>query len=151
MAPVATPSTNTEKDIHLTIKILTSPCVGGPDLNQAVLDELFVRCPELFDEPHLVSAFFAEGEDRNAPHHAALLANTVIRGELIYFMNARSPEFRTCAWLIAKVENEGCESVVPADSGHRLKIVEIPAGVEWYVYSDDDGTETVHEQHRSWA
>lgn len=148
---MATPTTNTNKDIHLTLKILTSPCVGGPNLNQAVVDELFTRCPELFDEPHQVSAFFAEGEDRNAPHHDALIANTVIRGELIYFLNTRSAEFRTCAWLIAKVASEGSERIVPAGSGHRVKIVEIPEGVDWYIYSDDDGTETIHEQHRVWS
>jgi hypothetical protein len=32
----------------------------------------------------------------------------------------------------------------------RLKVVEIPDDVEWYVYEADDGQESVHEEHRVW-
>jgi hypothetical protein len=135
----------------LTIKILTSPCVGGPNLSHEVVDELFARCPELFDEPHQVSAFFPEGEDRSAPHLAALLANTIIRDELIYCLDTSSQKFRTCSWLVEKVEKDGGDSVVPVGSTTRLKIVEIPDGVEWYVYSNDDGSESINEKHRVWS
>ena len=31
-----------------------------------------------------------------------------------------------------------------------LSIVEIPDGIEWYIY-DYDGMETIHENHRSWS
>jgi hypothetical protein len=33
----------------------------------------------------------------------------------------------------------------------ELKIVEIPDDVsDWYIHEDDDGSETIHETHRSW-
>ena len=32
----------------------------------------------------------------------------------------------------------------------HLKIVEIPAKIEWYI-DDYDGIETIHEVHRSWS
>ena len=31
-----------------------------------------------------------------------------------------------------------------------LKIVEIPDDVKWYIFQDDDGSETINEVHRSW-
>ena len=35
------------------------------------------------------------------------------------------------------------------DTGDKLRIVEIPDGVDWYI-DDYDGVETVHERHRQW-
>lgn len=49
--------------------------------------------------------------------------------------------------LVAAVETLG------ADAHGRyadLKIVEVPDGVDWYIY-DYDGSEEVHEKHRSWS
>ena len=31
-----------------------------------------------------------------------------------------------------------------------LKIVEIPDDVKWYIFQDEDGSETIEEVHRSW-
>jgi hypothetical protein len=38
-----------------------------------------------------------------------------------------------------------------ANSQHStLKIVEIPDGIEWYIYHREDGVESIHEKHRTW-
>ena len=34
---------------------------------------------------------------------------------------------------------------------YRVKAVEVPDGVEWYLYEDEDGSESIHEKHRSWS
>jgi hypothetical protein len=50
--------------------------------------------------------------------------------------------------LIAAIEAVGVEK---ASGRHaNLKIVEIPADVEWEI-DEYDGFETVHEKHRSWS
>lgn len=42
------------------------------------------------------------------------------------------------------------EDINPDGSGTRLKIVEIPDGIDWYI-DDYDGCEDVHEVHRIWG
>lgn len=55
---------------------------------------------------------------------------------------------RTDPKLIQAIEKIGCENA----SGYsaRLKIIEIPDDVEYYI-DDYDGIEEVHEIHRSWS
>ena len=36
-------------------------------------------------------------------------------------------------------------------SRSTIKVVEIPDGVKWYIDEEDDGTEVVHEEARSWS
>jgi hypothetical protein len=49
--------------------------------------------------------------------------------------------------LVECVETLGDE----ANGEHaELIVVEIPDGVKWYIYADDDGSETIHEEHRIW-
>jgi hypothetical protein len=55
-------------------------------------------------------------------------------------------EDRSNPQLVAAVEKLG-----PGASGAlaKLKVVEIPDGIEWEI-DEYDGFETVHEKHRSW-
>jgi len=34
--------------------------------------------------------------------------------------------------------------------GGLVKVVTIPDEVDWYVFEDEDGSESVHERHRTW-
>ena len=56
-------------------------------------------------------------------------------------------EWRTDPLLIQVVDELGREA-----NGRcaKLKIVEIPDDIEWYI-DDYDGLETVHEKHESWG
>lgn len=49
--------------------------------------------------------------------------------------------------LVKIVETLGSE--LASDNLAKLKIVEIPDNIHWYI-SDYDGIETVHEHHSSW-
>lgn len=51
------------------------------------------------------------------------------------------PELVKCVETLGDKAN-GCDA--------KLKVVEIPDDVEWYVYFDDIGFEEVHEKHRVW-
>lgn len=61
-------------------------------------------------------------------------------------LNTR-PEDRTCPKLIKVVEKLGKKANGRSAS---LSIVEIPDGVEWEI-DEYDGSETIHEKHRSWG
>ena len=52
---------------------------------------------------------------------------------------------RTDPDLIAAIETLGDR----ARRGSKLKVVEVPDGVEWYIH-EYDGWESVHEVHRVW-
>lgn len=54
---------------------------------------------------------------------------------------------RTSPSLIAVVEKLGDEANA---SFSKLKVVEIPDDVEWFI-DDYDGIETIHEKHRIWS
>lgn len=60
------------------------------------------------------------------------------------------------AWLVDDRSNplliEVVEELGNAADGKfsELKIVNIPDDIIWHIY-DDDGVETIHEEHRSWG
>lgn len=55
---------------------------------------------------------------------------------------------RDCVHLVATVEQLGSE--VASGRYARLKVVEIPDGVEWHI-EEYDGSEWVAENHRTWS
>lgn len=54
--------------------------------------------------------------------------------------NRASPELVRCVEQLGEKAN-GTYS--------RLKVVEIPDDVDWYIYQDDIGIEVIHEKHRT--
>ena len=62
-------------------------------------------------------------------------------------MDIYDDEARTYQPLIDLIEEKGSEYV--SDRYAKLRIVEIPDDVDWYI-SDYDGMEEVEEVHRSW-
>lgn len=58
-----------------------------------------------------------------------------------------SPE-RTDVTLIKTVEELGSEAA--SGSCAKLKVIEIPDGIQWEI-EEYDGFESVHEKHASWA
>lgn len=53
---------------------------------------------------------------------------------------------RTDPDLVAVVEEMGEDAGV---FGSKLKVVDVPDDVRWYIH-DNDGLESVHEEHRVW-
>lgn len=51
--------------------------------------------------------------------------------------------------LVQAVEDLGSQSA-SGDPHRRLVIVEIPADVDWHIVEDEDGSEWIAEQHRTW-
>lgn len=56
-------------------------------------------------------------------------------------------KYRADPRLIAAIKKVGLEA--SADTCCKLKIVEIPDDVDWYIH-EYDGLETIHEKHRIW-
>ena len=66
--------------------------------------------------------------------------------------NGKGPDDqpRDAPELVRVVEELHALRVNPGTHVCRLKIVEIPDGVEWEI-DDYDGVETIHEVHRTWS
>ena len=58
-------------------------------------------------------------------------------------------EDRSDPLLIRVIEQLGTERAAAKGRGHKLKIIDIPEGVEWEI-RDKGGIEIVVEKHRSW-
>ena len=68
----------------------------------------------------------------------------------MYYPNGKyyfEEDARTYQPLIDLIEQKGSKYV--SGDCSELKIVEIPDSVNWYI-SDDDGMETIEEEHRIW-
>jgi hypothetical protein len=82
-----------------------------------------------------------------------------IRDEVIkyinhYYLNEEKEENLFCEWDIKRNDPVLVEVVEQlgdlANTRHtRLKVVEVPDDVEWYIH-DYDGIESVYEKHRIW-
>jgi len=82
-----------------------------------------------------------------------------IRDEVIkdinhYYLNEEKEENSFCEWNIKRndpVLVEVVEHLGDLANGRysKLKVVEVPDDVKWYIH-DYDGVEEVHEEHRKW-
>ena len=71
-----------------------------------------------------------------------------------YYLNEEKEENSFCEWDIERNDPILVEVVEQlgdlADTRHtRLKVVEVPDDVKWYIH-DYDGIESVYEKHRIW-
>jgi len=78
----------------------------------------------------------------------------VIKTITHYFLNEVKEENSFCEWEIERNDPVLAEVVEQlgdlADTRHtRLKVVEVPDDVKWYIH-DYDGIESVYEKHRIW-
>jgi hypothetical protein len=129
------------------MKVIIAPAVCGFSLNRDCLEELFARRPELFDEPFPADELRLEGQT-----DAELLdwhSSAVMRQGHLHFLKEKDPDLRTDAVLLAALEAYGDTALRGKDCS-RLKVVEVPDDVRWYVREDDDGSESIHETHRVW-
>ena len=132
----------------MSVKILIGPGIGGLLLKSSVVAELFERFPDLFDEPFLLKDFVPDGVTGGEGEEDALMfSQACVKGEQLFFLKDTAA-LRTLPWLIERIEREGSEAL--CRRGYNGKVVEIPDDVRWYIRSEDDGSESIHEEHRIW-
>ena len=78
----------------------------------------------------------------------------VVKDLCHYYLNEEKEENSFCEWDIERNDPVLVEVVEQlgdlANTRHtRLKVVEVPDDVKWYIH-DYDGLEEVHEEHRRW-
>lgn len=133
----------------MTIKILIGPGVNGLALSPAIVAGLFAQDRSLFNEP-IPREMLAGGLPlRTDSELEAMFVHSHVVGADVYFLN-EGAELRTNVWLIEKFTNEGAAALA-AEPRAKIKVVEIPEEVDWYVYKDECGSESIHEKHRVWT
>ena len=129
------------------MKVIISPNSGSFSLKRELLEELFERFPDLFQDAFPVEELRLPGqtdEEVREWHDSA-----VLQGDSLYFLKDRNPELRTLPYLVELLEEKGSDALTGRYCS-SLKLVEFPDNGEWYLYTHDDGTEAIHERHRVW-
>lgn len=129
-------------------KIIVAADAGGFSLNRETVNDLFVRHPDLFDEPLSPVGFKLRSTDSEDALLERYWAAVMDEG-FLRFLDSDSPKLRTDPLLVAKVALEG-DAGLRGPAGSKLAIVEIPDETDWYLFVDDDGSEAVCEKARMW-
>jgi hypothetical protein len=117
-------------------KIIINKGPGMFELPRPVVTELWDLHPELFDEPIDLEYLVAPGQTLESQYSWG-----VERGGFAHFLSA-SDRLRQLPWLIEKIE--------AGEFGDDLKVVEVPDDIQlWYIQIWEDGSEEIHEQHRT--
>lgn len=104
------------------MKVVINRCFGGFALSEAGRKELCLRKGWILNPNGVATTF--DGE------FVSLLA-----------LNRTDPD------VVAVVEELGDEA---SATGSRLKVVDVPDDVEWFIHNYD-GLESVHEKNRVWT
>lgn len=137
----------------MPVNVLIAASIAGlPPLSRDGLVQLYAAKPELFGHPHEAVEF----DNMPGRLHVNLedeFDNCFVQDGKAYFLQANDPEFRTSTWLLQKFESGELIPLLrtPLSSSGKLKVVEIPSDVCWYLDCDDDGSEFVREKARIWA
>jgi hypothetical protein len=117
-------------------RIIINKGPGLFELPRQVVTDLWDLHPELFDEPIDLEYLVAPGQTLESQYSWA-----VERNGLAHFLSA-SDRLRQLPWLITKVE--------AGEFGDDLRVVEVPDDIQlWYIQIWEDGSEEVHEEHRT--
>jgi hypothetical protein len=116
-------------------------------LSRPCLEQLFARRKDVFDEGIDVEIMRLPG--RTDAQVLAWHTTAVLRGGILYFLKEKARELRTDPELVALIEAQG-SAVVQENGRDDLKLVEIPDDIDWYIRTEDDGSESIHESHRIW-
>lgn len=112
-------------------KIAINTAIGGFGISKQAFEMLIdMENPGAVEEAHLLEEFK--------------------KNELMHNLNCGFPCWnisRDDPQLIEVIEHLGEKA---NSDGCKLKIVEIPDDVEWYIFEDECGEESIHEKHRIW-
>jgi hypothetical protein len=129
-------------------QIVISTQVGGFVPERTLLNALFAVHPEVF-APELwePEEFGLTAGSDDAELDLKLMTAVIADGKVRVLW--RDERVRTLPWLVAEVQRR--QGLNCTWRGGPAVVVEVPDGVDWYVYVDDNGSESVHEKHRVWA
>lgn len=127
-----------------TVRVLLNTTPGGFTLSTGILRELLQRRPELFDEPFAESEFAVDCMTIEDAYGGCVVA----QGQ-VFFLKPCDWAVRTDAWLLGQFDALGHEGLAGKYCG-TLRVVEVPADVQWHIFEHEDGSEAVHENHRVW-
>lgn len=122
---------------------------GAMALNKEVLQELFERSPEHFNNVFHWKEMSLLPEGADAQEVADEYANAILVGEMLYFLDERSLALRSDPVLLARLVAEGPCAL--SDKHRPLKIVEVPDDAVVDIWESDDGREYIAERHRTWS
>jgi hypothetical protein len=130
-------------------KVVINKCFGGFSLSrEAILELDRLGCPHVKRVPLSQFAQFkmAKGSMEEAKRLAEELFGFPVVGDEVIEQSHRGRE-RACPVLVEVVERLGDRANTKYS---ELKVVEVPADVEWEI-EEYDGVEAVEEKHRSWG
>lgn len=132
------------------MKVLISTGVCGLQISKEMMQALFERDQSFFDPMPRSEWTEADGLPTGSNELQRLFGDrAVITESYIYFFKSQVAALRTNPWLIEQAEQDVARVVV-AGYEKGVKVVELPDGVKWYLRCDDDGSESIHEEHRVW-
>lgn len=85
-------------------------------------------------------------KDQERPEDGVWPRSLVIEGMIINDDHRHNDGSRACPALVAVIETMGADANGPCA---KLEVIEIPDGVD-FVVEEYDGSESIHEKHRSW-
>lgn len=127
------------------MRVLISSRPGGFSLAQPWLLTLWTRHPDWFDGPFDSEDFLPDG-----PFGAQGWPNGIIQDGKLYFLNENQQELRTDLELLALFDAHGSDAL-RGPFCLQLKVVEVPDDVAWHLVEHEDGSESIHENHRVWS
>ena len=136
------------------MKIAINACFGGFSLSRKALARLaHLQGRECHHFSHEIGGRYAPADEGSArfPNFSFDIPNpneAVAGNSEAYARHAiQEPIDRSDPLLVQTIEEMGDEA---SGTYARVRIVEIPDGVDWEI-EEHDGLETIHEKHRSWS
>jgi hypothetical protein len=112
--------------------------------------EMFERDRDFFDPMPRSEWTNVDGTAQSTEELEQMFGEHAIVTEFVlYFFKDKSPRLRTDPWLIGQVEHD-VRRVVKPGYEDGVKVLDIPDDVKWYLRAEDDGSESIHEEHRIW-
>ena len=126
------------------MKVLINGCVGGFGVSEAVLKKLLDN-----NSPLLIKQQIQDDDlDDFMLNSASYCIFVDVDNKCCYDFDRSNDKHRSDTLLIKIVEELG----EAANGVHsRLKIVDIPDDVDWHIVENNDGSEYVAENHRTWG
>lgn len=126
-------------------RIAINAKVGGFEISHEAVYQLIClnnKHIKTYDNQDLnVLSYFKDGFYIGCGHSA------LQKEDIVYYYDDDFVLSRTNEDLINIVLNLGKKANTEYSD---LKIIEIPENIKWYIRIFDDGTEEIHEEHRSW-
>jgi hypothetical protein len=125
------------------MKILIGTGINGLKLTRELIEKLYEKVPKYFVDDGPVSAYDLGWSAAKI----AEMCNSIVIGENywrvdLWYTNDYGRDFRT-----DPIVHDLFDECMPNGD---YKIIDIPDGIEWYIFTSDYGSESIHEKHKIW-